>query len=75
LKRKTYAYKNQGQEPIHQKYKAKESVRRHNSKKKQKQTINKKLRKRKPKVLPKVEFETSVTKNKLLSRINPQVLE
>ncbi len=33
--------KNQGQEPIHQKYKANENTSRHNPKKKQKQTINK----------------------------------
>jgi hypothetical protein len=34
-------YKNQGREPIHQKYKANENTSKHNSKKKQKQTINK----------------------------------
>jgi len=33
--------KNQGPEPIHQKYKANESTSRHNLKKKQKKTINK----------------------------------
>ncbi len=33
--------KNQGWEPIHQKYKANENTSRHNPKKKQKQTINK----------------------------------
>jgi hypothetical protein len=47
LKRKTYVYKIQGQQPIHQKYKAKQSVRRHNSKKKQKQTINKNTKEKK----------------------------
>jgi hypothetical protein len=39
-------YKNQGREPIHQEYKANESMSRHNPKKKQKQTINKKIRKK-----------------------------
>ncbi len=33
--------KNQGQEPIHHKYKANENTNRHNQKKRQKQTINK----------------------------------
>ncbi len=35
-KKKNLAYKNQGQEPIHKKYKANENTRRHNPKKKQK---------------------------------------
>jgi hypothetical protein len=35
-------YKNQGWEPIHQKYKAKENTNRHNPKKKRKQIVNKK---------------------------------
>jgi hypothetical protein len=39
--KKNHVYKNQGQEPILQKYRAKESTRRHNPKEKQKQTINK----------------------------------
>jgi hypothetical protein len=38
-------HKNQGWEPIHQKYKANESTSRHNSKKKRKQTIKKKKKK------------------------------
>jgi hypothetical protein len=41
-KKKNHVYKNQGREPIHQKYKANESTSKHNPKKKQKQTINKK---------------------------------
>jgi hypothetical protein len=40
--KKDHVYKNQGHESIHQKYKANESTSRHNPKKKQKQTINKK---------------------------------
>jgi hypothetical protein len=40
-KKKNPVYKNQGQEPIHRKYRAKESTRRHNPKEKQKQTMNK----------------------------------
>jgi hypothetical protein len=35
---------NQGWEPIHQNYNANENTSRHNPKKKQKQTINKKIR-------------------------------
>ncbi len=38
-------YKNEGWEPIHQKYQANENTSRHNPKKKQNQTINKKKRK------------------------------
>jgi hypothetical protein len=38
-KKKNSVYKNQGLEPIHQKYKAIESTSRYNPKKKQKQTI------------------------------------
>jgi hypothetical protein len=34
IKKKNHVYKNQGQESIHQKYKAKESMSRHNPKKK-----------------------------------------
>ncbi len=41
-KKKNPGNKNQGWEPIHQKYKANENTSRHNPKKKQKQTINKK---------------------------------
>jgi hypothetical protein len=37
--------KNQGWEPIHQKYKAKENTSKHNPKRKQKWTINKKSNK------------------------------
>jgi len=37
---KNHVYKNQGQEPILQKYKANESTSRYNTKKKQKQAIN-----------------------------------
>jgi hypothetical protein len=40
-RKKNPEYKNQEGEPIHQKYKAKESTNSHNPKKKQKQTINK----------------------------------
>jgi hypothetical protein len=40
-KKKSFVYKNQGWEPIHQRYKANESTSRHNPKKKQKQIINK----------------------------------
>jgi hypothetical protein len=39
--------KNQGWEPIHQKYEANENTSRHNLKKKQKQTINQKINKMK----------------------------
>jgi hypothetical protein len=39
-KKKNHVYKNQGWEPIHQKYKANESNNRHNPKKKRKQSIN-----------------------------------
>jgi hypothetical protein len=42
LQRKNPVNKNQGWEPIHQKYKVIENTSRHNPKKKQKQTINKK---------------------------------
>jgi hypothetical protein len=42
LKMENPVNKNQGQESIHQKYKANENASRHNSKKKQKATINKK---------------------------------
>jgi hypothetical protein len=42
LLRKNLVYKNQEQDPIHQKYKANESTSKHNPKRKQKQTINKK---------------------------------
>jgi hypothetical protein len=45
--KKTHVNKNQGWEPIHQKYKAKENTSRHNPKKKQKWTINKKINKNK----------------------------
>jgi hypothetical protein len=41
FKKKNPVNKNQGWEPIHQKYKANENTNRHNPKKKQKQTINK----------------------------------
>jgi hypothetical protein len=41
-KKQTLVNKNQGWEPIHQKYKANENITRHNPKKKQKPTINKK---------------------------------
>ncbi len=41
VKKKNPVNKNQGWEPIHQKYKANENTSRHNPKKKQKQTINK----------------------------------
>jgi len=41
LKKRKTLYKIQGQEPIHQKYRAKESTRRHNPKEKQKQIMNK----------------------------------
>jgi hypothetical protein len=40
-KKKNPLNKNQGWEPMHQKYKANENTSRHNPKKKQKQTINK----------------------------------
>ncbi len=40
--KKNPSYKIQGQEPIHKKYKANESTSRHNPKKKQQQTMNKK---------------------------------
>ncbi len=40
-KKKTHVYKNQGQEPIHQRYKVNESTSKHNPQIKQKQTINK----------------------------------
>ncbi len=40
--KKNTVNKNQGWEPIHQKYKANENTSKHNPKKKQKQTINKK---------------------------------
>jgi len=40
--KKSLVNKNQGWEPIHQKYKANENTSRHNPKKKQKQTMNKK---------------------------------
>jgi hypothetical protein len=40
-RKKNLVCKNQGGEPIHQKYKAKETTNRGNPKKKQKQTINK----------------------------------
>jgi hypothetical protein len=40
-KKKSPTKKNQQWEPIHQKYETNENTRRHNSKKKQKQTINK----------------------------------
>jgi hypothetical protein len=43
-KRKNHVYKNQGREPIYQKYKANENTSKHNSQIKQKQTINKKIR-------------------------------
>jgi hypothetical protein len=39
--KKNLINKNQGWEPIHQKYKANDNTSRHNPKKKQKQTINK----------------------------------
>jgi hypothetical protein len=42
-KKKKCVYKNQRWEPIHQKYKANESMSRHNPKEKQKQAINEKL--------------------------------
>jgi len=42
--KKSPVNKNQGWEPIHQKYKANENTSRHNPKKKQKQTIDKKIR-------------------------------
>ncbi len=42
MRKKNLVYKNQGWKPIHQNYKAKESMNRHNPKKKQKQTINEK---------------------------------
>jgi hypothetical protein len=42
IRRKTLYIKNQGWEPIHGKYKANDSMSRHNPKKKQKQTTNKK---------------------------------
>ncbi len=38
-KKKNYGHKNQGWEPIYQKYKANENASIHNPKKKQKQTI------------------------------------
>jgi hypothetical protein len=41
VKKKNPVNKNQGWEPIHQKYKAKENTSRHNLNIKQKQTINK----------------------------------
>jgi len=41
-KKKNHEYKNQGWEPMHKKHKANESTSRHNPKKNQKQTINKK---------------------------------
>jgi len=41
-KKKTLYIKNQGQEPIHQKYKANENMNRYNPKKNRKQTINEK---------------------------------
>jgi hypothetical protein len=41
-KKKNLVFKNQGQEPIYQKYKANENISKHNPKKKQKQTINQK---------------------------------
>ncbi len=41
LKKKNLIYKNQGREPIHKKYKAKDNINKHNPKKKQKQTIYK----------------------------------
>jgi len=41
IERKNFVNKNEGWEPIHQKYKANENTTRHNPKKKQKQTINK----------------------------------
>jgi hypothetical protein len=47
-KKKNLVNKNQGREPIHQKYKANENTSRHNPKKKQKQTINKNQVKRDP---------------------------
>jgi hypothetical protein len=40
-RRRKILYQNQGWEPIHQKYKAKESTSKHNPKKKQKQIIKK----------------------------------
>jgi ribosomal protein S8 len=40
MKKKNLVYKNQGCKPIHQNYKVKKSKRRHNPKKKQKQTMN-----------------------------------
>jgi hypothetical protein len=42
LKKENAVNKKQGRESIRQKYKANENTSRHNSKKKQKQTINKK---------------------------------
>jgi hypothetical protein len=41
---KNHVYKNQGQEPILQKYKANESTSRYNTKKKQKQAIKNKVK-------------------------------
>ncbi len=41
-KKKNPICKNQGQEPIHQRYKTNESTSRHNPKKKQKQIVQKK---------------------------------
>jgi hypothetical protein len=41
-------YKNQGQEPIHQNYKANESTSRHNPKKKTKANNQRKIGKKKP---------------------------
>jgi hypothetical protein len=45
MKKKNPKYKNQGHEPINQKYKANETTSRHNPKIKQKQTIKKKREK------------------------------